>query len=497
MRFIFSQNEPDSDGQDPLGQETEEHLNRITERLMGEEPRILDVAGLIDDDWQNIPREAIIEFLRARQADGYSDKALKWASKIITNQFAGSPSATLQKMLLNPGNWLSHDITGIMEWIDKANIPLSNPILNDLSKAKRASHSWADSQDQIYLAKIKPVHESSIVYKFADGWIVASVSPEDIDHENQLISTTREFYLQGPGDSIYSFKDKDGVTHSMVATHDDVTSESMDIWLADWDQEGPGHIKEWLTSLRNNGQIITSSIDNEYSEPNNARDLGEYLVDDIGLPINYRSWGGLPVDYEKQILSAMSDYDAYQYGARGRSRVAADNLIGYAVQHNQLKELEEGRQMAQDKCWEDFSFNDDDSGMTNKRPDEDDFDMESNAKAFYDAQEAYDEERGEMEADSGWFQFIQYMYEEIEKATANHSRQEEARKKAWAVSKEKLTAQEAARLEQEQAEAIATGIFQEDSAKGWYKSAKVTNKGISSREWSAMINSEKSKNRLS
>jgi hypothetical protein len=487
MKFTFSQNS--NNDPEEIDPETNEHLDQLTEGIMGEDPKPLYVPGLIGDDWQNLPKDAIIEFLKAKQADGYSDRAIKWASQILINQFAGLPASTQQTIHLNPGDWLAHNVTSVMYWIDGANIPLSHPALKDLSKAGREATKFIDLEGQKDLAKTSPVSEANIVYKFSDGWIVAEVSQNQIDHENQLTSITKEFYFQGPGDAIYAFKDKDGVTHSMVATHDDITSETFDVWEADWDQEGPEHIKEWFKHLKTNGQIITSSIDNTDSEPKNARELGDYMMDDIGLPINYSSWGGLPVDYEKQILTAMSDYDAYTYGARGRAREAADAIIGYAIQRNQLKELEDGRQEAESKLYEDFSMDDDERGMTNQRPDEDDFDMDnpSSAKAYHDALEAYDNERGEIQTRSGWFQFIQYMYEEVERATANAIKNEKARKKAWKANMKRLSAQEAARKEQEQAESIATGIFQENSTKGWYRSSKTASNGISAREWSEMI----------
>ena len=473
MRMVFSEDIPEVE---------DEQLSHITDQMMGDEPKPMDVAGLIDKDWASIPRDVITDFLKRRQADGYSSNALKWAAQYLIGQVTGLPSAQAA-LDLQPGTWHARKITNVMSWIDAEHIPLSHPSLQTVSESIKAAEQWEEREVDKGLAKTKPVSESAIVYKFPDGWNVVSISEEDLDHEGEFLKTD-DIYVEKAEDAMYSFKDKDGVTHAIISTRGNTMSETFEIRGANHaDQDGANHVKQWTDVLRVNGQIISSSISNESSDPDNARELGEYLLDDYGLPVLYSSWGGSAETYCENILKTISYYDVYQYGMHGRSREAADALVDYAILHNELDKLEQGRQNAQDQNWESFVSNFDDSYMTNKRPDESDFDMENNAKAFHDAQEAYDEEFMEIESEEGWSKFDNYLYKAIEAAKAVALKREKARKKAWKATRTKMTAMEKARLENEQAEAIARGMDQEASSGGWYRFSK----GISKEDWSAMI----------
>jgi hypothetical protein len=434
----------------------------------------------LGDKSTSLSRDSIMAFIGEMRAEGFSDNALRWGMLAARTQSTDQGG-------IEPGAWLRHNIYTVMEWIDGAGISPLDKSLADFSTAVKMAKAWKNDMDLVERAKDVVVPQSRVVYRFPDGWFVASIDEDSLEYESSFIKTTN-IYMEGPDDAIYAIKDNNGVTRAIAATHGNIGSERIDVREADHSsQQGQDHLKAWFAMLVGEGRVLSNTSDSssEY-EPKSAIGLGEELLDDYGLPRPFALWGGNAEAYAEQIHGIISDCEVETYDINRCARESMSNLISLATQSGQLKNIEDGLAIVEDQCFTNFlSYVDD--GMQNKYPVEEDYED----KAQYEADlKAYDDERDEIESSSGWRRFCNRMYSEIQEAIKYQEKIESRRKKAWLSTRKRMKAAERAKAEKERIDKIVNHIDEssgQHGQHGWYGAGT----GVSAAAWASMIREAK------
>ena len=255
----------------------------------------------------------------------------------------------LPNMIPWEGGVTHGSVRGIIDYIEQNDPDIMSMSYED---ARNESEKWHEELKQKALENTLNSYKShDVVYNLPDGWEIIKLEAGDCETEGEMMGHCVGGYARDVSEGnteIYSLRDPKNMPHATLEMKFYEEENKKNITIRQIQGKGNDEpipeyqamIKQWFDSLKKNGYNFDPMGD-DYVEAITVTDLEEYDQDNAyGMPISFSGIGGDVETYYDNLLGCYYAGNAGSHWYDGTAKKCFDDLLSYAVKHDELNDLE-------------------------------------------------------------------------------------------------------------------------------------------------------------